>query len=535
MAGAKETPRQRMIAMMYLVLIALLALNVSKDVLNAFVVVNENILETNINLSKKLEDIYRNFEINYQFNQAKVKPFWKKAQKVKIHSDEMVNYILNVRNELISLTEGVSIDSAEKITVRDLKRKDKYDLPTNYFIGSSYDGYNAAAKQLKEKIVEYRENLLNLIEPKYLNNINIGLITEGPYYNADEQEENWETHFFYHTILAADVTILNKIISDVYNAEFDVVNLLHKSIGQGDFKFDKIEAKILPQSNFIFSGEEYKAEIIVAAYDTSQRPEVYYIQGADYLPSSQYNQAKLLESESGKTIISFPAGSEGLKKYAGFVRVITGTGILNDYHFNGEYFVTKPSYSISAKKMNVFYIGVSNPVSIDISGIPREKLVPSISCGTIKPDPSSHDWIVNIPSGFSDATVTISANINNEKKLLGSKRFRVKKIPDPMASIANKNSGIINREIMIAAGAISPKMPVDFEFDHSFVISSFTMTLQRGFRVYNFNSKNSYLTNEMIDQIKRTNRGQSIVFENIIVRDSDGNDRSISPIVLTIE
>ena len=133
----------------------------------------------------------------------------------------------------------------------------------------------------------------------------------------------------------------------------------------------------------------------------------------------------------------------GLKKYAGFVRVKTGTGILNDYHFNGEYFVTKPSYSISAKKMNVFYIGVDNPVSIDISGIPRENLIPSISCGTIKPDPSSPDWIVNIPSGFTDAIVTISANINNERKYLGSKRFRVKDIPDPIASIANKNSGII--------------------------------------------------------------------------------------------
>lgn len=87
---------------------------------------------------------------------------------------------------------------------------------------------------------------------------------------------------------------------------------------------------------------------------------------------------------------------------------------------------------------------------------------------------------------------------------------------------------------MIAAGAILPKMPADFVFDHSFVISSFTMTIQRGFKVYNLKSKNTYLTSEMVEQIKKTNRGQSVVFENIIARDPEGIDREISSIVLTI-
>lgn len=534
MSGVKETPRQKMIGMMYLVLTALLALNVSKDVIDGFVVVNDTVLESNINLSRKLEDIYANFEKNYLFNQQKVAPFWDKAKKAKLISDEMVHYVSNIRYELISRTEGIPIDSAKLLSVQNLGKKDNYDIPTTYFMGTSLNAYNGAAKKLKEKIAGYSKEMLQLVDEKYLDNVNLGLDTDGPYYNADGAEEDWETHFFYHTIQVADIAILNKLISDIYNAEFDVVNLLHKSIGQGDFKFDKIEAKILPESKFIFSGDKYTAEIIVAAYDTTQSPEVYYMEGTDYLPESQLNQAKTLDATSGKITISFTSNSEGVKKYAGLVRVKSSTDIQNDYHFSGEYIVSKPSYSVSAKKMNVFYIGVPNPVSIDISGILRANIAPSISCGTIKPDPASNDWIVNIPSGFTDAIIHISTNMNGEIKQLGSKKFRVKKLPDPVATIANKNSGIINRDIMIAAGAISPKMPDDFEFDHTFVISSYTMTIQRGFKVYNFESKNSYLTNEMIDELKRTNRGQSVVFEKIIARDSEGGEREISPIVLTI-
>jgi gliding motility-associated protein GldM len=534
MAAIRETPRQKMIGMMYLVLLALLALNVSKDVINAFVVVDENILESNENLSQKLQDIYSNFEKNYQLNQIKVLPFWEKAKEAKLLSHEMVKYIDNVRYGLISKTEGISIDSAKKISVKEIQKKDNYTIPTNYFLGNSDDGSDGIAKEFKDKINEYRQKLLKLVDPKNLDNVNLGLTTEGPYYNADGKEQNWETHYFYNTILVADIPILNKIISDVYNAEYDVVNLLHKSIGQGDFKFDRIEAKVLPKSNFVFIGDEYKAEIIVAAYDTTQSPEVYLLQGADYLPVTQYIQATLLDSKPGKIIINFPARSEGIKKYAGFVRAKTGTGFVNDYHFNSEYVVSKPSYTISAKKMNVFYIGVDNPVSISISGIPKENLTTSISCGSLKLDPFNDDWIVNIPTGFSEAIIIISANINGVKRELGSKKFRVKKLPDPIAAIANKNSGVINREIMIAAGTLSPKMPADFEFDHSFVISSFTMTIQKGFRVYHFNSNNSYFTDEMIEQINRTNRGQNIVFENIVARDPDGIDRSLSPIVLTI-
>ncbi|PIY30477.1 MAG: hypothetical protein COZ08_12680, partial [Bacteroidetes bacterium CG_4_10_14_3_um_filter_42_6] len=172
MSGVKESPRQRMISMMYLVLTALLALNVSKDVINAFLVVNDNIVQTNENLSQKLNDIYADFEKNYQINQVKVKPYWEKAQEAKALSREMVDYVQNVRNELIADTENVSIDSAKLISVKNIKKKDNYLVPTRYFMGSSNDGSDGASKKLKDRIILFRQEMLALVDPRNLQNVN---------------------------------------------------------------------------------------------------------------------------------------------------------------------------------------------------------------------------------------------------------------------------------------------------------------------------------------------------------------------------
>lgn len=534
MGGVKETPRQRLISMMYLVLTALLALNVSKDVINAFIVVNDNILQTNMNYANKLHDLYADFEKNYQLNQIKVKPYWEKALEVKKISKEMVEYLNNLRFDLIAATEKVSVDSAKKIQVRDIRKKDTYLVPTHFFMGSSMDGSNGEAAKLKEKINTYHHNMIELANLNNLGKVSLDLSTAGPYYNRDGKEESWETHFFYQTIIAADIAILNKMVSDIYNAEYDVINHLYKSIGHGDFKFDRIEAKVLPKSSYVLHGEEYFAEIIVAAYDTSQSPEVFYQTGVDFLQQTDMEKSVHLPNKPGVISINLPATKEGINTYAGIVRAQTSTGEVNDYHFSGEYVVARPSFTISAKKMNVFYVGVDNPVSISMSGFTNHQLTASISCGQINRDYENKDWIVTLTSGCNEAIVTIYTTINGGQRTLGSKSFRVKKLPDPIAAIAGKNSGSIKREILLTAGVLVPKMPDDFEFDHSFVIKSFTMTLQRGFKVYNLNSKSAYLTDEMTEHINRTNHGQSIVFENIVALDSEGKERNLAPIILTI-
>ncbi|PKP32678.1 MAG: hypothetical protein CVU00_11610, partial [Bacteroidetes bacterium HGW-Bacteroidetes-17] len=429
MAGVKETPRQRMIAMMYLVLTALLAINVSKEVIDAFLVVNESIELTNEKFSQRLQSTYGTFEKMYQLNQHEVKPYWDKAREAKSLSEKMIEFISSLRYELISITEKIPIDSAKTIEIRNLKNKDNYSLTTAYFMGDSHDGSQGKSRYLKEKIIEHRQKMVELINPKDRNDLKLGLITDSTYFNADGQRQNWEAHHFYNTILAADITILNKIITEVYDAEFEIVNKLMDEINAEDFSYDKIDAKVLPDNNYIFVGDEYTAEVIVAAYDTSQSPEIYLMRDVDSLPISELSKAELINSIDGKSDIRLPARKTGINKYAGVIGVKTSTGETNYYHFSNQYIVAQPSITISVAEMNVLYIGVENTVSISVSGISKENLHPVISKGTITAGLSSDKWTVTVPPNERNTVITITAIINGTKKEMGSQNFRIRRLP----------------------------------------------------------------------------------------------------------
>jgi len=535
MAGHKgETPRQKMIGMMYLVLTAMLALNVSKDVLNAFSVVNDSVELTNEEYARKRMGTFANFEKEYSLNKNKVGPFLNKAKEAMALSTEMVNYIENLRDELISKTEGIPMDSARKITFNKLQKKDNYVIPTSILIGIQEDGSTGKARELKNKIIEYRQKILNLIDPRFRNQIKLGLKTDGNYKDATGQKQNWELHYFYDIPLAADVPILNKFIAEINNSEMEVVNGLLYEINADDFKYDRIEAKVMPKTNYLFTGDPYEAEVIVAAYDTSRSPNVYLLGGVDSLPVSQKAQATLISSQNGRMNFKFPTTSVGLKKYAGFVSVFDGSGNEKTYHFKNEYFVAQPSLTVSATNMNVLYIGVNNPLSISVSGIPAENIFPTISSGTLKKSIGKGGWTVSVPTGCKETTISVSVKTEGGMKGMGSESFRVKKLPDPVPFIANKKEGFISRKNLIDAGKIIASMPDDFEFDYTFQIMSFKMTMQRGFNVYHYESKSSKLTDEMIKQIANTNRGQGLIFEEIVARGPDGSDRVLSPLFISL-
>jgi len=206
MAGYKETPRQKMIAMMYLVLTALLALNVSKDMIDAFLVVNDSIETTNENFSEKIDEIYADFYKDYKINQAKFDPFWEKAKKAKELSEKMVKYLESIQFEVIKISEKT--DSLEtlrncydtiavpdpnnpnktinkfRLNLQKVKTRDRNNEPTNYFIGQSEDGSKGEAIVLRNKIEEYREKMIQLIDTSNRSKLNIGLVTDGELANA---------------------------------------------------------------------------------------------------------------------------------------------------------------------------------------------------------------------------------------------------------------------------------------------------------------------------------------------------------------
>jgi gliding motility-associated protein GldM len=549
MAGYKETPRQKMIAMMYLVLTALLALNVSKDMLEAFLVVNESMENTIEVFENKLGNLYLEFQKQYQLKPQKVGDYWQKAQEAKRLSDELKNYIEHMIFEVVKKSEGMdSLELMEKcyvtqtmpdpynpkvqisvpsLNMAKVETKDKYDEATNYFINKG------GAKRLREKIEEYRAAMLNILPPEFRENIKMGLETDGHYYSADGEKQTWEVHHYYHTILAAAVTILNKTKAEVQTAEFDIAAELYSEIDISDFKFDKIEAKIIPTTNYVLQGDKYEAEVLVTAFDTKQTPEVFVLQGADEITISNKDRAQRVEGKDGIVKLSFPAGAVGLQKYAGVVEVVSPDGERIPYKFSGDYVVAPPSLTVAATKMNVFYIGVDNPVSISVPGIAEANLRPSISVGTLTRDATGKNWIVRVPQG-QKSVISVSADVLGTTRSMGSAEFRIRRVPSPQAEVAGQLEGTIDKSTLLAAGAIIPVMR-DFEFELFFEVKSFRMTTIVGGDGISKRGNGNRFSEEMISMIQSARKGQKFIFENIQAEGPDKIPRSLNAISLEIK
>ena len=529
MAGYKETPRQKMISMMYLVLTAMLALNVSVEILNAFTTVNESVETSNVALESRTKELYAKFDQQYAINKSKVADNWSKAQQLREYSEGLISYIDSLKYSVISYTEKCSYEEAKTKRLYELKSKDNFDNPTNFFINQG------RADELKEKIDAYKQNVRNMLPEAMRDKIALGLVTDGEYHNADGAKESWQTHNFFHTVLAADIALLNKLIMDVHNAEYGVVNYFYASLSEENFKFDKIDVKLIPKSNYILLGNNYEAEVLVVAYDSTQTPTAYVRQGVTRMIEADIPSAKSFKtSKDGATMISLLASNEGIQRFAGIVQMATPTGEINNYHFEDEFLVARPSMTVSASKMNVFYAGVDNPVSISVPGYGLSQINASITNGTIRRE--GNEWIVRVPETSRNTVIRVSVNDKGKDVAMGSTEYRIKKVPNPTPKIANISSGKISPNVMIAAGAIIPQMPEDFDFKYDFRITSFNFIgTSRGGDLFEKRGNGNQLTNEMKEYIKNARNGAKIWIEDIKAKSPDGIVRDLSNISLEIQ
>jgi len=286
MAGGKETPRQKMIGMMYLVLMALLAMNVSKEVLNSFVVINTAIENTNEAFSEKNGQALNQFAKQNGINPAKVGPFYAAAQTVVSESDKLDEYLDKLKKRLVAETEGFpgengpndyyetkkaneDIEEGDEWNLMHVGKKDNYDVVTNVMIGSDpgnpVDGENSA-KELRAKIEAWKTKLIASVPAKHRETFkkDIGFTFEQVQV-AKNEAQDWEAGNFYHVPIAAVVTNLSRYQADLKTAESEALSLLFGEISADDFKFDTLAVKVLPNSNYITLGDSFKADVIVAA------------------------------------------------------------------------------------------------------------------------------------------------------------------------------------------------------------------------------------------------------------------------------
>ena len=477
-----ETPRQKMIQMMYLVYTAMLALNVSAEILNAFVVVDDTLVtSTNIAANQNAND-YQWFIGQKTILVAKVEEAYGKAQILKKESDAMVRFIEKMRNDLIFEVDGDSLaevktDDGKTVkklkTVATITKKDNFDIPTDFMIRQGN------AKKLKEEINKYKQSVLKLAKKEDQERLEKGMaLNVDATYWKDTHKESWEQHNFDHIIAAASVTLLNKMVGEVKNAESMMLNYLKSSISADDFKFDQVSGRSIPKSQMVFSGDAYEADIIVAAYDTKQTPEVYYKMGVDTLTEEGLSGATKLEGENGLVKLKIGTGATGEQRYAGLIKILDPNGQPKYYGFSDKYTVLSPSATIAADKMNVLYAGIANPISVS-GPVAADKLSVSFP-GCSAASQGGGKFNVSVPTSLIGKTVqaSVAAKVGESTKTLGNTTFRVKRVPDPRAVLgANIRGGKRSKAELLANPIVRATMGEDFAYDLKWSVTSFRVIL----------------------------------------------------------
>lgn len=509
MAGAKETTRQKMINIMYLVLIAMLALNVSDSVLNAFKNLNDSLGTSKKNVQTGVDQLFATFEATkLKESPERAKPLMDKAQLAKQYSDDLNKYVDDLKAELVKEGEGIDQETG------DVTKRADLDIAPRYMINQGH------GKELKDKINQTRENLIALLDEKDRANLTFTLEAKDPANVALGQPKTWDAaNFGDGTPLTAALTVLTKIQADTKNAESDVVKRIFGKMDEAVVNLDKFSAVAVAPSSYVLAGQPYTAEVFLTASDSKSNPDI------------SVNGSKL-PTVDGKGKYTVGTSGEGIRTWVGSITVRQTDGTLKTYTTGPQtYQVAKPSAVVSPDKMNVLYIGVDNPVSISAPGIAKEKLKVSMEGGQISG--SAGHYIARV-SSIGNATVTVSGDLGSGKsQVLGSTSFRVKRIPPPKAVFGGKSGGSTSTANIKAQDRIFAKLD-NFDFDAKFNITRFTLIVlkPRQDAIIKAATGNA-LTADMHAALNNVTPGSTVYFKDIIAVGPDGVQQEVDPIVLS--
>lgn len=558
MSGAKETPRQKMIGMMYLVLTALLALNVSVEVLDAFTTVNEGLENTTVNVASKINDYYDTFEQQYNKQPEKTEKYWNEAKEIRTKTDEIINYIeKDIKIELLKICNGIKneaelynpekeediiilnpeeVDPSKnrrifhRINFENLGLKDQHDPVTSFMI--TYGN----ASILRSKIDEYRQYIVKTMEAEGINNYDqrVALKTDGTFETSKGEVINWEYKNFNHVIVPAAFSVINEIIAEIQNTEYDAITELFRKIGASDFKFNTLEAKVFPKATYVLKGQDYEADVFIVASDDTKEFDAKYARGVKDLSRANQNNVKKVSSKNGVVSIKIPTNAEGEQTFAGIVEMVDPeTGEIVPYPFSSSFTVAPPSANVTPTKMNVMYRGLENPISISAPGFTANQINVNVSNGELIKG-NNGEYFVKPGNEKNITTVTVSTTIDGKKVILDNCDFRLKRTPDPVPVINGKTNGTFTKEEVLAAGGFNLTMPdFDFEGYRSQVISYDVSTIVAGYLKSVKGIKGRQFNDEVKELIKSSKR---ISIENIRVKSPDGEERILNtPITIDIK
>ena len=487
---------------MYLVLTAMLALNVSASILNGYTQVDDSLHATIETMQESNADTYATFKAALDKNPEKTQEWYDKAMEVKNASDMFFNYVQKFKDDMVLLADGKNAKMNAKVS--EIGKKDDTNIPSQYAINEG----NAAV--LKDAINQFREFLIDITgdTQAFDEELRRTFVTDDGQ-NAEGETISWENMIFNEMPMCATITILTKLQNDIRHCEGKAVQLLLAATDAGDLRVNKFNAYVIPSANYVVKGTKYTAQVILAAIDSTQTPE-YYVNG---------------QKLDNKGIYEVIANTVGVQKISGKIGYMDQQGVMQYLPFEREYTVGEPTATISNTDLNIMYRGYANPFSISVPGVSAHLL--QVSCKQASVEQKDGMWII-IPNTNSpdNLEIEVYANIGGTMALMGSQMYRVKPLPRPDAYF--EINGVPTEETRLPrAQLINPKNKIvasygpDGLVQAKFEITGFQVKLPTGASI---SVKGDRFDAKSLDAIKKLKQGNMLNLMYIKAKGPDGKE-----------
>lgn len=445
MAGLPKEPRQKMINVMYLVLTAILALNVSSEVISAFKVVDRSLVVSNDNINTSNQTIYKSLEQKLAEPQSaeRAKIWQPKAEQARKLSTDLISYIDDLKLQL-KKEAGLRVENGQESF-----KEDNLDASTRLF------ETNGKGEELRNRLEQYKTDMLAIdpaIKKEFENNFPVNTI---PPISQEGKQLSFTQSFFHMTPTIAALTMLSKFQNNIRNAENQIVTYAHNQIGSVEVHMDQVGVLVGQNSNYLMPGQELVVTAGVGAYSSSATPTIS-INGTNVPVSGGQGSYRTTVSGSGEKAVTVRVTFRDENN-----KLITKDQTV-------KYTVGTPGgAAVMLDKMNVFYIGVDNPVTIS-SGTGWDKTKVSMTGGTLQSAGGPGKFVVKVKS-LGKATISV----NSDGKV-SSYDFRIKNIPNPVLMVGPSDGGrvqsVVFKNQQFARAALN-----DFDFDYRYNLVSATV------------------------------------------------------------
>lgn len=512
MAGGKETTRQKMINIMYLVLLAMLALNVSDTILNAFKNINDSLDASRKDVGNGLDRTLSSFQNNELKNKPeRAQPLWDKAQKAMAYAAELNKEIVRLKEEFKAAGDGIDEETGDFVL------RENQDISPNIMINKK------EGEKLRAKINDTRAKLISLLDPKDQSSISFALNASDAVKPVGGKKDWVEINFGEGTPLTAANAILTKIQNDLKSAEKEVVERLLGAMNQTQIVLDRFKAVAVPSGSYVIQGQPYKAEVFLTASDSKSNPSITV-------------GGTALNVKDGVGTYTGGTSTVGSFTWKGTIRVKQADGEIKIYETQPiTYQVAKPSATVSSTNLNVIYAGIPNPFSISAPGFSLESIKASISAGDLSG--SAGKYTVNVPGSMvgKEVTINVSGTTDGKTLSLGSNVFRVKPIPNPTAKFAGKMGGIISGNKLALENQVTAALE-NFEFDVKVKVIKFFVTVQKPRQdAQPYPCNGDTFSTQAKAALANLPNNSRVYIDGIVVQMPDGRQPMVNSMVFTVQ